>query len=228
MKEHFIIPTNFMESGYLFNGAVSIRNAIEAGVLVMFGIFLCGLLPLPGGIDSITYYILICGPLGLVGLFGVQGDPLSTFVVDFFKWRRRRQPCFYSGHSEAYTQEAADLLMDVPQFRDILADSLEKIRQKMAAGDIEYVEGETFEFAEDPEQEALRRAQQEITAKREAETAKKEAEAAKRVEDLKKREAELAVKSNPFQTPDNATAVNAKEVAQMLVLDELDWEDDNG
>ena len=220
MKEHFVIPTNFMETGYIMNGAVSIRNAVEAGVLALLGFFVCRMLPLPGGFtDAITYYILICGPLGLVGLYGVQGDPLSVFVFDFIKWRRRRKPSFYSEHGEAYTQEAADLLWEAPQMRDMLADAVDKMRSKMAAVEIDYVEGETFQFAADPERDALREAQREISEKREAEIEKLR-------EEQRAREAELAAKNNPFRKQESSKTVNASELSGMLVLDELNWEED--
>lgn len=220
MKNHFIIPTNFMETGYVMNGAVSIRNAIEAGVMALLGVLLCKALPLPAGTKAITWYILICGPLGLIGLSGVQGDPLSVFILDFIKWRNRRKPFFYSGHNEAYTQEAADSLMDAPQMRDMIAGAVEKLRARMSSGEVDYVEGKTFKFEADPEQEALKQAQKELDAK-------KEEEAAKLREELKRREEELAAQNNPFRKPSAATSVNAKQVSELLVLDNLDWEEEN-
>lgn len=215
MRDRFIIPTNFMETGYVMNGAVSIRNAIEAGVMALLGVSFCKLLPIPGGTQAITYCILICGPLGLVGLYGVGGDPLSVFIIDFIKWRRRRKPCFYSDHGEAYTQEAADLLRDAPQMRDMLADAVDKMRAHMASSDIDYVEGETFEFAVDPEQQALKDAQKELAEKREAELAKLR-------EEQQARDAELAVRNNPFRKQEGAMTVNAAEMSKLLVLDDLE------
>lgn len=225
MKKRFIIPANFMETGYLMNGAVPARNAVEAVILGLVGYFICQMLPIPEGTDAITYYILIIAPFALAGLYGVQGDPLSVFIMDYFKWRKRRKPSFYNEHSEAYTQEAADLLMDTPQFRDMLADVLDKVRTKFAEEDIDYVEGKTFEFASDPEQEALKEAQNEITAKREAELAKL-------MEALQKQEAEQAqkqeqeAKASVFVQPENAGSVNAQQIAEMMVLDKLDWEEE--
>lgn len=213
MKERFIIPTNFMESGYLFSGAVSIRNAVEAGVLGVLGFLICRMLPLPGGTNAITWYILIIGPFALLGLFGIQGDPLSVFVTGFIKWRRRRKPYFYSNHSQAYTQEAADYIMDSPQLRDMLADALEKVRENMASERMEYIEGETFRFAEDPEQEALKQAQEELQQKREEEIAKAMAE---------HNRGKSAEAPSPFVKPDKAGAVDAKQISDMLVLDDLE------
>ena len=224
MKERFIIPGNFMESGYVFSGTVAIRNAVEAGILAVVGLMVCKMLPLPSGTEGITPTILIVAPFGMLGLYGVQGDPLSVFLSDFFKWRRRRKPYFYNSHGQAYTQEAADMLDDAPQIRDMLADALEKIKKNMASEEVRYVEGETFTFADDPEQVALRLAQEQIQAKRDAETAAE-------LERQRQLEEQLAEQNNPFRNMDKAAQpVDAEKISQMLVLDDLKWEEgeDNG
>lgn len=212
MKEQYIIPNNFMETGYVLNGAVSLRNAIEAGLLALLGFGICKLLPLPSGTDAISYYIFIIAPFVMFGLYGIQGDPISVFVLDFIKWRRRRNPCFYNMHGQAYTQEAADMLEDAPQFRDMFADMIDGMRRKMAAEEIDYVEGQTFRFAEDPEQAALKQAQEDIIAKQE-EAAKEEAEKRKLAEEEVKKPA----------IPTQAGNVNAQKIAEMIKLDDLDW-----
>lgn len=219
MRKSYVIPTNFMETGYVLNGAVAIRNAIEAGVLALVGFLICKMLPLQSGIDALPTYIFIIAPFAMAGIVGVQGDPLSTFVIGFFKWRKRRNPYFYSGHNEAYTLEAAEKLMDAPQFRDMLADVVDGIRAKMATEEVQYVEGKTFEFATDPEQAALKQAQDDLLAKQ------KEELSATLLE-MDRRSAEDAKKNNPFQAPKTSSAVDAHQIAEMMVLDELDWEED--
>lgn len=217
MKKQYFIPTNYMETGYVMNGAVSIRNAVEGGVLALLGYFLCSLLPLPEGVDGISYYILICGPFFLVGVAGIQGDPISVFVMNFCKWRKRQKPYFYSSHGEAYTQEAADVVMESPQLRDMVADLVVSLRGKFATEEVDYVEGKTFEFAEDPEQAALRQAQADLLAKR-----MKEAE--KKVEELEI----LEFVEDPSAIPsENNLSVNAKQISEMIKLDELQWEEES-
>ena len=209
-----------METGYVLNGAVAIRNAVEGAILGILGFFLCKLLPIPQGLDGISYYILICLPLMMIGAYGVQGDPISVFIWDFFKWRRRRKPFFYSGHSEAYTLEAADMILDAPQLRDHLADAIDKMRQSLAAEEVEYVEGKTFRFAEDPEQAALKYAQEELQNKRDAELAAA-------LEAKTQQPAPPEPKPQPVKKPEAAKSVDARRIAEKLVLDDLDWEEDD-
>ncbi len=215
MKDKYIIPANFMETGYVLNGAVAWRNAIEGVILGILGYSICNILPLPGGLDNITYYILIIFPMALLGLTGVQGDPLSVFIVDVLKWRKRRKPYLYNNHGLAYTQAAADKLFEAPQFRDMLADAIEKMRNSMAEEDMEYIEGVTFRFADDPEAEALRSAQEEILEK-----AKPQAVV------QKEEKAEAPAQTSKVSAGEDV--VNARKIQQMLVLEDLGEEDEDG
>ena len=86
----YIIPPNFIESGTFFGGAFKIRNAMEAGALVL----LMGL-PILGTSMGVTAKIItLCFtalPLGIFGLIGVDGMSLSTFVYGFIKFLRNRR-----------------------------------------------------------------------------------------------------------------------------------------
>lgn len=86
----YVIPPNFIESGTFFGGMFKVRNAIEAGVLALAaGLPVIGLnLPLT------TRIIIICLtslPLALLGLIGVSGESLSSFIFIFFKYLRNRR-----------------------------------------------------------------------------------------------------------------------------------------
>ena len=216
MKKHFVIPTNFMETGYVFNGMFAIRNVVEGIILGILGFFICKIIPMPDSEIAISYYIMIIFPLFMLGAVGVQGDPLSVFILDFFKWRKRRKPYFYSNHGEAYTQEAADMLLEAPQLRDFIADAIDKTKAKFATEEIDYVEGETFRFAEDPEQEALRIAQEELQAKRNQELA--DAMAAKQISVNAQANEQ---KPKPVLRSGLAASINAQQISDNLVLTEL-------
>lgn len=220
MKKHFVIPTNFMETGYVFNGMIAIRNAVEGVILGILGFFLCKIIPMPDSEIAISYHIMIIFPLFMLGAVGVQGDPLSVFIFDFFKWRKRRKPYFYSNHGEAYTQEAADMLLEAPQLRDFIADAIDKTKAKFAAEEIDYVEGKTFRFAEDPEQEALRMAQEDLQTKRNQELA--EAMAAKQIPITEQPD---APKPKPVLRSSLAASINAQQISDNLVLTKLPEEE---
>lgn len=88
--ETYTIPPNFIEGSTLFGGLFKLRNAIEAGVLAIGAGLPVFLLNIP----LTTRIILLCLtalPLALLGLFGVSGECLSSFVFAFFKWLKNRR-----------------------------------------------------------------------------------------------------------------------------------------
>lgn len=86
----YIIPPNFIESGTFFGGMFKIRNAIEAGVLVVsagFPVFKLGL-PLT---TRIILFCLTGLPLALLALIGISGGSLSSFIIAFVKYLKCRR-----------------------------------------------------------------------------------------------------------------------------------------
>ena len=88
--ETYTIPPNFIEGSTLFGGLFKLRNAIEAGILAILAGVPVFLLSIP----LTTKVIILCLtalPLALLGLFGISGECLSSFVLAFFKWLKRRR-----------------------------------------------------------------------------------------------------------------------------------------
>jgi len=87
----YVIPPNFIEGGTVMGGMFRLRNAIEAGALAM-------LIGYPIiRISSLTLtmrIIILCLtalPAALLALIGVNGESLTSFILNFFKflWNRR-------------------------------------------------------------------------------------------------------------------------------------------
>lgn len=87
------IPSNFDESGRLFNGTIKLRNAIEAGVLgVIVSQILKTFLVLDDQILKMSIQYGIAGTIGVLALIGYQGDSLTQtilMILKFFKDRRK-------------------------------------------------------------------------------------------------------------------------------------------
>ena len=89
-KNLYIIPPNFIESGTFFGGMFKVRNAIEAGILALAA----GIPVFNLGLSLTTRIIIICLtslPLALLGLIGISGESLSSFIIIFIKYLRNRR-----------------------------------------------------------------------------------------------------------------------------------------
>ncbi len=86
----YYIPPNFIEGGTLFGGAFKLRNVLEAGaVAVITGAPLLGL---PFSLTvRIIILCLISLPLAILALMGISGEPLSSFIISFFKYLKSRR-----------------------------------------------------------------------------------------------------------------------------------------
>ena len=86
----YIIPPDFIQSGTLFGGLVKFRNALEAAVLA----FLAGFPVLKLHIGLTAKIIILCLtalPLGVLGLAGINGESLSSFIFGFLKFLKNRR-----------------------------------------------------------------------------------------------------------------------------------------
>ena len=89
-REIYHIPSNFLTSGRIMGGAVRIRNAMEAAILVL----LTGLPVVKSPLSLTTKIIILCLtalPLGIFGILGIEGESLSEFLMSWVKWLCRRR-----------------------------------------------------------------------------------------------------------------------------------------
>lgn len=81
----YIIPPNFAAEGTLFSGRIKARNAVEAAVLALFllQILLSVDLSVRGRIYAGAIVLI---PAAIFGVLGVQGESLTSFVLQFFRY----------------------------------------------------------------------------------------------------------------------------------------------
>ena len=140
-----------MGESRLFQGQLKTRNVVEGGLISgVLAIFFWNVISVPIT-TKISLVIFLSAPLGLLGLFGVNGDPLSTFIKIFFSWRRKRGLMLFNNEARALKEAPIKLMMSEDGMGDKLRDFLDTRKEKKAAerASQEMVEGKTFEFAPD-------------------------------------------------------------------------------
>lgn len=86
----YVIPPNFIENGKIFGGMFKLRNAVEAGLLAGVSTFLVWKI----GASLTTKIIILCVtalPLGIFGLIGIEGESLTEFVINVFRFIKNRR-----------------------------------------------------------------------------------------------------------------------------------------
>ena len=85
----YVIPSNYTDSGKILGGILSLRNLIEAVVLIVgFGFIELKLIPMQETVRIIVMIVTLL-PLGL--LTGIDGDSLLQYLGHIVKFLRNRR-----------------------------------------------------------------------------------------------------------------------------------------
>lgn len=157
MSKIYHIPVNFNKGGYVLNGLIETRKAVEAGCGALLGLLICQILPLNNIVLSIVCHLFFIATFAIIGFIGVRGDPFSVFFMNYLRWRSvRKHPFIYNPNGETFTVSPTEMLFDERDAGDMIADAMDAFRAKFEKEKPEYIEGKTFRFAEDPTVARLR------------------------------------------------------------------------
>ena len=95
----YIIPKNFLDSGYVFGGRFKQRNFIEAAALTapVFGIFLYGWKVVGWDVGStVAACIILCTGVFMAAVAGIGGDSLLEFLGRVQHFRKTKQISKYN------------------------------------------------------------------------------------------------------------------------------------
>lgn len=153
--EVYLIPDNFIDEQRIINGMFRLRFFIEGVLLALLAAVPLYLFVHLGLYPKIILIISICGPLFLWGNTGLNGDPLSIAHRNWKSWQKNRRLMLYDGTPHALRKSLADATFEKAETRDKLLSAMENIKEarRERSNAIQYVEGETFEFAQDSELE---------------------------------------------------------------------------
>jgi hypothetical protein len=145
------IPMNFIDESRVINGMFKTRNFVEGCILAA----LVGL-PCWTGVHApfevkISLVVGLVLPFFLIGISGINGDPLSTFIKNAFSWSRTRGTMLYNYEARALAQAPIKAMMEEEGMNDKILDFVDSMKAKAAKKRREnpLVEGQDFVFAED-------------------------------------------------------------------------------
>ena len=91
LENVYSIPVNYTDSGKLFGGLLSWRNAIETIILVVtLGFVELKLIPMPDMVKVVVMTITLV-PLAIFSAMGVDGDSLIQFLGRILKHLFKRK-----------------------------------------------------------------------------------------------------------------------------------------
>lgn len=146
------IPPNFIDESRLLNGMVRTRFFLEGCVMALVAAVPAFLIPVSERTHRISIIVILCGIPLLLGVVGINGDPISVVLHNMVDWRKARGVMLYNMETVALKTSPLTAAMREKRASDTLIDMVETYREnKKAKLESEvFVEGVTFRFAEDP------------------------------------------------------------------------------
>lgn len=101
----YAIPANYTDSGKILGGMFELRNALEAGFLVLLaGYPELMWIPMPGTIRIVVMTVTLI-PLAVVALMGIDGDSLFQYAGHMIKFCITRRKLHFRRVGYSYEKQ---------------------------------------------------------------------------------------------------------------------------
>lgn len=157
LPEVYIIPDNFIKTGYVLNGNVKSRHLVEGILLALAVALLCWNLPIQSFSTKLSATLTISMPFLLLGVVGINGDPLSVFLLTALRWYEGKRIMLFNGNATPHDVRAIDVTIAQTTAQSKLRGAMSGLsanRDKDKEQAV-LVEGEDFIFEEDADLKRL-------------------------------------------------------------------------
>ena len=147
----YIIPDNFIDESRVINGMFRTRNFVEACLYSVVGLVIGLSIPFRATTTKITVLVAFMAPFFMLGIFGINGDPVSIAVKNVLHWLRNRDIVLYDEKPRVLTDTPLAKMMSRTDAREQLAAYLDHMKEQRLERQLQetFEEGKTFRFAED-------------------------------------------------------------------------------
>lgn len=146
------IPENFIDESRIFKGTVRTRFFIEGCIMALIAAIPAFLIPVSTSNARISLVVFLCGFPLVLGIRGINGDPISVTLKSAKSWYTTRGIMLYNNETVALRTTPLAEMETEKRMSDSIIDAIDSIKEarKAKRESEEYIEGVTFEFAEDP------------------------------------------------------------------------------
>ena len=144
------IPDNFIDESRVIRGMFRTKYLVEAIILSLPFLFLSLLVPANTTEQRITIStIFVCLPM-IIGITGIQGDTVFTFIRNFFRWKKSSGIYLYNFESRSLINTQADNMLNEDNLKMKVSTYLAaRKKNREESREIHYQEGDELEFATD-------------------------------------------------------------------------------
>lgn len=149
----YLIPYNFIDESKMFGGMVKTRNFVEGcicGAIASIPVFI---VPYIGLKARIIMFIVLVMPALVFGIIGINGDPISKFILYYIKFRKAKRIVSFNNRVKLHERGDVDALGEQELPRDKLLKLLNNLgARREKAEENEINDAEDFIFDDDLEE----------------------------------------------------------------------------
>ena len=86
----YLIPDNFIDESRIVNGMFKTRNFAEGVIMALAVALLANMIPTQSFETKVSVLVFFCTPFFLLGIQGINGDTVSTFLRNALSWGKTK------------------------------------------------------------------------------------------------------------------------------------------
>ena len=148
--KNYPIPYNFIDESKMFGGMVKTRNFVEGCICSAIASIPVFVIPFIGLYAKVLLFIILVIPALVFGIIGINGDPISKFLIYYIKFRKTRRIVSFNNKVKLHERIDVNAIAEVELPRDKilkLFNNLGSRREK--AEEHEIATAEEFIFDDD-------------------------------------------------------------------------------
>mgnify|MGYP000885822168 CR=1 FL=1 len=147
------IPYNFIDESKMFGGMVKTRNFVEGCICAFIASLPVFAIPFISFNARVILFIIFVVPALVFGIIGINGDPISKFIVYYIKFRKSRRIVSFNNKVKLHERIDVDALSETELPRDKIIKLLNNLgARREKAKEEEITDAEDFIFDDDLEE----------------------------------------------------------------------------
>lgn len=147
------IPYNFIDESKMLGGMVKTRNFVEGCVCAIIASIPILVVPSISLNARIILFIILALPALVFGIIGLNGDPISNFIIYYIKFKKSRRIVSFNNKVKLHERIDVDSLSETELPRDKIIKILNNLgARREKADEQEITDAEDFIFDDDLEE----------------------------------------------------------------------------
>ena len=148
----YYIPENYIGETRVFQGQIKLWNLVQGCILALLSVIPVLMIDIENFRVRITLVIIAAAPMVIAGVMGFNGDSLWRTFQNFRAWKQNKYAKLYNTKPRILSETPFDIMLEEEAEGNFALNAYDKYQSNRYEKyhSLEFVEGENFEFRNDP------------------------------------------------------------------------------